>query len=228
MCDQGPKRQEGFSLIEILVALLLMTLVMFFTISNPFSYHNDLSKALEGIERGVRFSVDEAALRNSMVRIHFFLDNEEQEYAIEYGPNDNFILPLSPFKYSGVLSEKDEEARKLENDDLNKNFNKVQEFKDENETLPSWVKVVGVGTPLYEELISDFEASLYIYPTGEKDNAIIIMGTDEELATLTIDAFTMDIDIKYYPLNFEGDEEDLPEAQLDMAQEIFKSWLKDK
>lgn len=226
MQDQGLKRQDGFTLIEILVALFLMTFVLLFSIGNPFSSRDSLKKTLDGIERGVRFSVDEAALRNSIVRMHFFLDSEPQEYAIEYGPNDNFILPLSPFKYKGELSEKEQEERAKETENLNKNFNKVQEFQDENEKLPHDVKVIGVGTSLYDELIIDFEASFYIYPTGEKDNVIIILGTDEELAVLTVDAFTMDIEVNYTPIDPEISTDDLPEAQIELAQDIFKKWLK--
>jgi prepilin-type N-terminal cleavage/methylation domain-containing protein len=67
-------KNQGFTVIEILVALVLITLVMAVAISDPFNSSEDLYKEADGLERSIRFMGDEAALRNSVVRIHFLLD----------------------------------------------------------------------------------------------------------------------------------------------------------
>jgi len=194
-------------------------------ISGSFSGRKKLEEAANDIERAVRFSVDEAALRNSIVRVHFLLDELPQEYAVEYGPNDNFVLPTPITAPSENLSERDQELLLAETKKLNKNFNKIREFQDKNKTIPDTIRIIGIGTEQNEFLQTDFHASLYLYPTGEKDSAIILLASNEELISLTIDPFTMDIEREYRALENDNDEE-IEQIQNNLAQELYKIWLK--
>ncbi|RPJ66206.1 MAG: prepilin-type N-terminal cleavage/methylation domain-containing protein, partial [Alphaproteobacteria bacterium] len=103
------KNNQGFTLIEILVALVLMALVLGITISSPFSSRDDLDKDVNSIERAIRYMSDEAALKNAVIRFHLLLDTDPQEYAVEYGPSDSFILPPKPEFETSVESKEEVE-----------------------------------------------------------------------------------------------------------------------
>ena len=48
------------------------------------------------MERAIRFSGSEAALRNTLIRLQIKLGNEEnpnQSYSLQYGPEGSFVLP---------------------------------------------------------------------------------------------------------------------------------------
>lgn len=221
------KNKDGFSLLEILVALFLVVLIFTVVSVGNFTARQHLDETLDNLERTARFGVDEAALRNAIIRLHFFLDKIPQEYALEFGPNDSFILPESYISNTGNLNKTLSEQQDYETQikKINKQFNRIKEFQDGNKKIHEAVKVIGVGTTLYKELITEFHSSIYIYPTGEKDGAIIILGTEEEMASISIDPFTMDISRTYYELD-EYDLENINEVQYKKAVEIFKEWLR--
>ena len=123
------------------MALTLIALVMALSINNPFSSRNDLDPTVNDIERALRFMGDEAILRNSVLRIHFYLNKDPQEYGVEYGPSDNFILPSKPFAESTVESKDEEDKKKKSLKELNLKFNRVSEFRERNFELPGNVKV---------------------------------------------------------------------------------------
>ncbi|TNF02491.1 MAG: prepilin-type N-terminal cleavage/methylation domain-containing protein [Deltaproteobacteria bacterium] len=215
----------GFTLIEMLVAMFLVVLVLALAANVSFSSREDLDETLFDIERAIRFGVDEAALKNAMIRLNFILDKKPQKYSLEYGPNDNFVLPQKLFEAVDT-SEMDEEERKnTEAAKIAKKFNKIKEFQDSDRELAENVRIIGVGSNLYEDMITDFQASMYIYPTGEKDKGIVILATDEELASISWNAFTSDFDINYYKYSDSDFVNDV-ERQTELALEIFGKWKK--
>jgi len=218
------KSQSGFSLIEILVALFLMASVFGIISIGDSGHRKNLEEAANDLERAIRFSTDESALRNTIVRLHLLLDESPQEYAVEYGPNDNFVLPTPIIAPASGLSEREQEELAEETKKLNRNFNKIREFQEKNKSIHETVRIVGVGTEQNEFLQTDFHSSLYIYPTGEKDSGIIILATDEEVVSLTINAFTMDFEREYQPLDYEENDE-IEDVQNAIAEEIFQKWL---
>ena len=218
---------RAFSLLEILVALTLGASLYGLYQSSSNSTREALDMTMNDIERAVRFSVDEAALRNRMVRIHFLLDKEPQEYAVEYGPDDNFVIPASKSGSFSSLSEKEQEQAKKSMDTVNKKFNRVNEFSEGNRVIDDFVKVLGIGTSISTDITTEFHSSIYVYPTGEKDGAIIILGTDDEIAVITMDHFTQDFKRVYQTLNIDAETQDEFETQKqEMAIEIYKDWLK--
>ncbi len=220
---------QGFTLIEILVALAIIALIFGLSLSSPFSSRNDLDKDVNNIERAIRFMSDEAALKNAVVRLHLILDKEPQEYAVEYGPSDSFILPPKEEFETKVESKEEEEKRKKETKNLNMKFAKVSEFQEQNTELSSGIKIIGVATPQSEKIQSKGEVSIYAFPTGEKDEALVLVGSDEDIISLKINPFSMNIERETHPLGKPtGGEKDLAELQMKKAQEIFEKWQKEK
>ncbi len=215
------RSQKGFTLIEILVGLFLISLI--FAVVNidydEFTPSNSLNKAVSKLETAIRFAQDESTLRNTIVRLHIYLEKEPQQYSVEYGPSEGFVLP------SVLLSDDQEDNEKREKN-INKQFNLVKEFSSKNEKIPKYVKIIGVGSSLYKKLLTEFEASIYVYPTGEKDDAIIFLATEEELISLEITQFEQEITKKKYKLeNLSGKE--LQEEQIKIAKDIFSKWLRE-
>ncbi len=220
---------QGFTLIEILVALVLIAFILGISLNSPFSSRNDLDKDVNSIERAIRFMGDEAALKNTVVRLHIMMDKEPQEYAVEYGPSDNFILPPKAEFETKTETKEEEEKRKKETKNINMKFTRVSEFQDKNAEMSQDIRVVAVATPQSEKLQTGGEVSLYAFPTGEKDEALVLIASDEDIISLKVNAFTAKIDRQSYPLgkNTSG-EKDLAELQRKKAQEIFEKWQHEK
>lgn len=221
------RSNQGFTILEILIALLLIVLVLSMSLSNPFSTSDDLYQQSDDIERALRFMSDEAALRNTVVRMHFMLGKSPQEYAVEYGPNDNFILPPEPEFSTTTMSKEEEEKLNKANKDTNLKFNKVQEFQDSNTEVADDVKIIGVGNGNSTRLVTTGEASIYAFSTGEKDDSIVILGNDEMLISLEVQPFSNKIERKTIPLEIAGNRE-LIDVQNEKAKEVFEQWLMSK
>ncbi len=218
---------QGFTLIEILVALVLIALASSIAISHPFSSRKDLDKEVNSIERAIRFMSDEAALKNTVIRLHFILNKEPQEYAVEYGPSDSFILPPKPEFETKVETKEEEEKKAKESQSINQKFNKISEFQDKNSEMPENIKIVGVATPQSEKLQYSGEVSIYSFPNGEKDEALVILGSDEDIISIKVNAFSMKIEHQVYNLG-PTTEKDLLEKQQEKAKEVFEKWKKEK
>lgn len=221
------KSNQGFTILEILIALLLIVLVLSMSLSNPFSTNDDLYQQSDDIERALRFMSDEAALRNTVVRMHFMLGKSPQEYAVEYGPNDNFILPPEPEFTTTTMSKEEEEKLNKLNKDTNMKFNKVQEFQDSNTEVSDDVKIIGIGNGNSTRLVTSGEASIYAFSTGEKDDSIVILANDEMLISLEVQPFSNKIERKTIPLEVVGNRE-LIDVQNEKAKEVFEQWLMSK
>ena len=221
-------------MVEILVALFLMVLIvsMFFVGPNWSSPRQNLESALDNVERAIRFASDESTVRNRVVRLTFQLNEEPHQFSVEYGPDQDFVLPKRLFEMGErrTLKEVEEDARVLE--DLSRQFSKVEEFEDEAVQFSEQVQVIAVASTLGDNFLTEGDISLYFYPTGEKDAALIALSTETEMATLEVEAFTIDFERTIVPidLNTQGNndnlEDDLYNIQLEMARESYQKWLK--
>lgn len=207
------------------MALFLVTVVFMVASTGNFSSRQSLEEFLNDVERAVRFSSDESAIKNVILRIHFFLDKSPQEYAVEFGPSDSFVLPVARINTIGSLSLADQEKEEKRLKKIDSKFNKVQEFQSGNKKLQEGIKIIGVANSSQEKLTTEFHSSIYIYPTGEKDNAIVIVASAEEVVGLAMDPFTNNFNREYVPME-DIDEEDIEEKQMELADEIFKNWKK--
>ena len=228
---------KGFSLLEILMALFIGTLILGLGLTIKFesSDRNKLEEAMEMLEKAVRFGVDEAVLRNRIVRLHFFLEEYPQQFTLEYASDENFVLSkkIKDRDDEENLSEEERKEQREILEEINKQFQPVEEFLEENLSFPEEVRIFGIGTTAVERLIGGLEASFFIYPSGEKDGALVILGTEEEMGTLSIEEFTMDFQRNWIknPKKLEQEEDDDGEGgiptpeQWKKSKELFEKWL---
>ena len=196
-------------------------------VSDSFNTSADLDEETNNLERAIRFMSDEAALRNSVVRLHFMLDKAPQEYAIEYGPSDSFILPpVNEFETKTVSIEEEEKAQKLTKE-INLKFNKIQEFQESNTEVSENVKILGIGNASSEKFISTGDVSIYSFPTGEKDEALILLANEDKVISLKVSPFNSKVERKSHQIERVGNRE-INDLLEEKAKEIFETWLKDK
>ncbi len=217
------KGQQGFSLIEILVALILASLVFLAVPTGDDSQkHRDLQTAVSDIERSIRFASNEAVLRNTVVRLKFSLDKEPIEYNVEYGPPGSFALPDMPEETAKSLEDEKNEQQKIAN--LNKQFTKVEEFEDIKHELSPDVSISGLASSFQKKIMTENDASIYFYPSGEKDAALVFFSTDEEMAYLEVQPFLSETRSVFQSLKTESvaKKEDILQTRMD---EVYKEWL---
>lgn len=215
--------QRGFSLIEILVALVLAALIFLAVPSSEHvQRHRDLQTAVDDLDRSVRFAGNEAVLRNTVVRLRISLDKSPIEYTVEYGPAGNLPLPEMTEKQSMSLEEEKKETEKRAA--LDRQFTKVEEFEDIKHEISPDVTVLGLASTSQKKLMKEGEATLYFYPTGEKDGGLIIFSTVEEIAYLEIAPFLSETNSVFEPLktNSVAKLEDILQTRM---EEVYKEWL---
>lgn len=189
---------QGFSLIEILVALLLAALIFTALPSSEDSRrHRDLQNAINDLDRAVRFASNESVLRNALVRLNVNLEKLPIEYSVEYGPRENMILPSMQDTSKLSLEEAEKEKKKASS--IDSQFTLVDEFQDITREFSPEVEVLGVATSFQKSLIRDARASIYFYPTGERDGALFFLGTQDELAFLEVLPFQEKTNAEYIP-----------------------------
>jgi hypothetical protein len=75
--------------------------------------------------------------------------------------------------------------------------------------------------------MSTGDVSVYSFPTGEKDDALILLANEEEVISLEINPFNSKIEKKKFKITPVGTRE-LGDLQTEKAKEIFETWLKDR
>ncbi|HLE12471.1 MAG: hypothetical protein A2504_07735 [Bdellovibrionales bacterium RIFOXYD12_FULL_39_22] len=221
------KNKQGFSLIEILVALALVGLVYTIAITGQSSPRASLDDVTEQIERYVRFASDEAALRNTIMRLHFKLDENPQTFFLEVGPESALAMPEERVKDTSKMTKEEKEEYEKSVSDFNKNFSKLKDFEDSEQEVPDNIRIIGVSTSDLDYLTIDSDAYIYIYPTGEKDNGLIIVSSDTEMIALEINPYTFEFNRSYHTMG-PPNEEELEDRQIDLAKEIYANWPKAK
>lgn len=216
--------EKGFTLIEVLVALILATLIFFAIPSgDSAATHRALEESVNDLDRTIRFASNESILRNTVVRIRIMLEKNPVEYTVEYGPQGNIPLPDMPEKLSLSLEEEEDQKKRLNTFD--KQFTKVEEFEDMKKELPLEVTILGVATENQKEIQVKDAANIYFYPTGEKDAALIFFSTVEEIAFLEMEPYLPETRAIFEALKLNGPAkiDDVIQTRMD---EVFKEWLK--
>lgn len=207
---------------EIMVALVLVGLVfLLIPASNEQRDRRAIDNAVSEIDRAIRYAQDEAILRNVVTRIRIDLSKEPQEYVVEYGPSGNLPLPEVVDTSRLSILEREAQTKKLQTFDAR--FLKTDEFSDEAKTFSELVKILGVATSYRSELIEYDDASIYFFPTGERDSAFLIFATESEMASLDIPAFQLETFLDYYPYT-QAELENLQYSQENKLKEIFSQW----
>lgn len=219
-----PADKKGFTLIEILVAMFLMAMVIVVVLTGGSTGGTDMDETLSNLERSVRFGADEAALRNVVTRINFELLKEPQEFSVQFGPNSQFIPPPTPKVDPNTLTGSEKEEFEKQTSELSGKFNRIKELQEETFKVYEPLKIVGVGFGLSEQFLSDGEASIYLYPTGEKDHALIILADDIQITLLSVNPYNMDFERDVYPIQGEPEWRNI----LSQAEGHFQEWLQKK
>jgi prepilin-type N-terminal cleavage/methylation domain-containing protein len=210
------QNQAGFTLLEILVALALVSVVLMMVAGSSFSSRKNLDELMANMERTIRFSADEAALKNQFLRLTISLEDEEQKLSLEYSDDPNLVIDT---EVKDDNNDDEDESKKKKD-----NFLPVPEFDSDEIKVPIGVKIIGVGTGIQPKLMSDGTAQIYFYPTGEKDSAIIVFATDDEMAYLEAEPFKQVIERTYVPYDVEITEENFADKTLELAEDFFKQW----
>ncbi len=213
---------RGFTLIEILVALLLVSMIFLaFPTSDSVKAHRDLQSTVESINRSMQFAANESILRNTVTRLRISLEKSPVEYTVEYGPAGNLPLPDMPEKTVKSLAEEKAETDKLSA--IDKQFTKVEEFEGLKTELSLEVTILGVASSSQKKLMTAGEANIYFYPTGEKDAALIFFSTTEEIAWLEAQPFLSDTNSTFEILDPKrvAKIEDVLQTRMD---EVYKEW----
>lgn len=220
------KNQKGFTLIEILVALFLVVIVIGLVVGNPFSSRQNLESALFELERTLRYARDEATLRNSIVRLRIDLEYP-QNFILEYGPNDNFVLPADLFGRDQVVTSLAEEEYYQElQDEVDRKFHRVSAFLERPKEFPINVEVIGGSTNMTNRLITEHHFSVYIYPSGEMDQGVIFLASDDEIALLAFEAFLDDFHVEYFLIDDYAHTVNLEQRKFEAAERIYRDWTR--
>jgi hypothetical protein len=208
-----------------MVALVLVTMMFGLIPNGTFGgSREDLENSVLDVERAVRFAVNESILRNAIVRVSFSISEEKTTYVVEYGSGANLILPENVDE--SKLSIKEKEQQEKINKTLDSQFNKVSEFADEDKTLPEGITIAGIGSSYIGEIKYEGNISIYFYPTGEKDSALIFLASDEELITLDIPPFEDTTSKEYYTFTNQ-DKNNLVDSIDSIMKGKFEKWLKE-
>ena len=105
------------------------------------------------------------------------------------------------------------------------NLPKLTEFEEIRHELSQDVQILGVATSYQKKIITDKEASIYFYSTGEKDAALIFFATDDEVAYIEVQPFLSETRTVFETLNPESvaKKEDILQTKMD---EVYKEWIK--
>lgn len=230
-------KQAGFSFIEILLGLILVSLIFvsfrYFTVSPK----DHLRFTVEKLEKIVQFANQEAIMRGSIVRLRFSFDKLPQEWNLEYGPDGDFILP-SLEKYANnedKLSLMDQERRDKIIQETDNKFQPIPDFPQGHEQIPAEVIVLGLATSTRKDLINFGNSALYFYPTGEKDAALILLAvtvkSQLQIAQIQIQAYLPTVNIQYFPIELSPDmvetnSQEVEQILLQKSKELHQQWLK--
>ena len=215
--------QKGFSLIEILVAMTLGALLLYVAVSNPGASDRDgLDKAMDTVEKVVQFSINESILRNRITRTSFDLSGETSKISVEYSHDKEFVLP-EVSAYDGIsLGEREKKAKEKLVKKVNSGFKPVGDIDKEKLQIPESVEILGVATSLRPALITDEKTSLYVYPSGERDKALIIFAVFNEIAALMVEPYTGEFKRKYRTVH---PKKELDQEYEQITEELLDEWL---
>ena len=217
--------QRGLSLIEVLIAITLVAIVTAVAVNGTsFNDREDLEETIFEIDRALRYASNEAIMRNALVRMRIDLDAEPVEYVIEYGQSSQMVLPEMVDTEKLSIEDREKEAQKQQK--LDSKFSNTAYFEDGPRKFRENVGIYGVGTSYLDDIMSQGNASIYFYPSGEKDSAIIFLYTEYELVSLKVPPFEEKLYDDYYIFN-QSEADFLEDTLESKSKEIFNQWLKE-
>lgn len=218
---------KGFTLIEILVALGLVALLMGILVTGGFTPRPVKEEVTSFFERSFVASQDESTLRNSIVRIFIQYDEDQSKVSVQSANDSGTVLPKDIFLNSENLTISEREKLFKKRKKLNRSFSRIEEFSDSDYEFPYGAKLIGVGNLSQDTISVEEDFGIYFYPTGEKDAVFIAFAYEQDLVTITTEAYTNRVTTSYHKLA--GDIRDMElETAVEQAQELFSKWKERK
>lgn len=187
------RREAGFSLIEIIVVLTIVSVVFAGTIVGFRSLlKSELRSTATKLAAAIRYSYDRAISTGAYYRLHVNLD--DQTYQLERSETRVLLWDSEESGKRGRGLDLDKEGKKAEDEEkrtlgstVSKELvppsprrPKFAEYKDS--TLPKVrlgrVKIIDLFTPRQPEAYRSGHAYLHFFPDGHTERAIIHLGTD--------------------------------------------------
>ncbi|MCY4643600.1 MAG: prepilin-type N-terminal cleavage/methylation domain-containing protein [Bacteriovoracales bacterium] len=218
--------QGGLSLIEILVALVLASLLFYVALTAPGrSEQDDLDESMDIVEKAIIFAINESILRNRMTRVHFDLEAERPKISVEYSDDIGFVLPDVKKYDKKDLGIKEKEAKEKMREKINSRFKPVEDIDPERLNIPEQVQILGMATSLRPSVVRDEEMSIYIYPTGERDRAFITFALFEHIAAFMTEPYLGEFNREYATIKLENEsEEAYEESYREILEKLFEKW----
>jgi prepilin-type N-terminal cleavage/methylation domain-containing protein len=232
------KNNKGFSLLEILVAMALVALIFSMVANFNFTSKQASEELIDDLTLAIDSATDEAALRNSNIRINFELsdpklenkdevsiEDQTQSILFEYALDSNELLEVTERANRSDLTQTQLE-KFIENQKSQKsNYARLSSLKNGKINVEYPVKILGIGYPNDNKFISTLSSSIYFYPDGDKDPAIVFITEGQQIHYLVIPQFGLNI--KYDSVLIESsstelDFEELIEKARTRAKELFE------
>ena len=217
-------KKSGFSLLEILIALALVALLFSLVGSYNYTQRQEVEDLMGKIDQSIGALIDESTIKHRMTRLRISLDDSPQKVSFEYAQRHDMTIDADLLEDASKLTESELERRKKKEDDFNKNFSRLSDLQDGSLEVSDRIKILGVGLVEQRLFISAGSPSVYFYPNGEKDPAVIFISTDNEIHYLTISPFGFKIEKNLEKINSLTlpEEEMFEEEVFDQVKEIFE------
>ncbi len=225
------KEEAGLTLTEILVTLFLIGLIFVSANFSGLGEGDHLKEAASTVERAMRYASSEAILKNRILRLKINLNSAPQEYVIEEGPSSSFTLPSSLYEENNEdLSLKDQEEKSKKKSEHDKQFQLITDFNNGPKKFHPSIRLVGAGTVSTKKIISSGEVSIYVFPSGERDNALLIFANNKEIISVDIPAFKNKFNLTSLAVRSSQENsfdsmEALLERQDELAEQLFEEWM---
>lgn len=196
-------RRLGFSLIEILIGLTIVSLMVMLVVPTVNRiFQTDLRSSVRKLAIVTRALYNEAALKKKLYRL--VIDLDENKYWAEVSAKESMIY----LRNEEVEEEEDSAFLKFQ-----KGFAKYQDSYIKESTLPTGVVFQDVENPiLYTRPITGGHAYIFFYPRGETDPSLIRIAHEQPGGVVyTIELFPVSGNTRFYAGRTGFGGEELPE-----------------
>lgn len=218
--------------------MALVALIFSMVANFNFTSKQASEELIEDLMTAIESASDEAALKNSNVRFQFELSNPEtdpdemppledqmQSIFFEYALNSNELLEKKERVNRAELTQTQlEKYIELEKSEQN-NYARISSLKGGKIEIEYPTRVLGVGYPNENKFITTLSSSIFFYPDGDKDPAIIFITEGEQIHYLVIPPFGLNIkydSVLIESLNDDLEFEEVIEKASAQAKEIFE------
>ena len=216
-------KKAGFSLLEILIALALVTIMFSLVGSYNYTQRQEVEDLLGKLDQSIGTLIDESTVKHRMTRIRIDLDETPQKVHFEYAQRHDMTIDLELLEDKTKLTDSERERLKKKMT-LTIISQESLILKGGSLEVSDRVRILGVGLVEQRVFVNSGSPSGLFFPNGEKDPAVIFLTTDSEIHYLSISPFGFKIDKNLEKINSLTlpEEELFEEEVLDQTKEIFE------